>query len=57
MKRPEIGSGERLRVGVRFIVKVVGRGDPEDVADVSLSPASYESESVGKQLGVREGWF
>jgi hypothetical protein len=34
--------GESSRVGVRFIVEVVGRGDLEDVADVSLSPASYE---------------
>jgi len=50
-------SGESLRVGVRSIVKVVGRGDLEDVADVSLIPASYESEAVGKQFGIREDWF
>jgi len=27
-----------------------------DVADVRLSPASYESDAVGRQLGVRKDW-
>ena len=31
MERAEVGSGESLRVGLRFIVKVLARGDLEDV--------------------------
>lgn len=57
MRRAEVGSGESLRVGVRLIVKEFARGDLEDVAEASLRPASYESEAVGKQFGVREDWF
>jgi len=49
--------GESLRIGVRFTVKVVEHGDLEDVADASLTLASYECEAVGGQLGVREDWF
>ena len=34
MQRNGSRSGESLRAGVQFIVKVVGLGDREDVADV-----------------------
>ena len=53
MERAKVGQAKGYGVGVRFIVKVFARGDLKDVADVSLSPASYESEAVGKQFGVR----
>jgi hypothetical protein len=40
-ERARFGQTRSLRVGVRFIVKAVGRGDLEHAAGVSLSPASY----------------
>ena len=57
MERGEVGQAKVYGTAYGPSLRWSEMGILRMSATFSLSPASYESEEVGKEFGVREDWF